>query len=789
MVQPSSKPEEPSTSIPVVDESDDENADQGSSQTEPIPPNRPVPETSSKPSSTQWFTFDDIPRHKWPARHQEFAAWVGVQMTRPNAQSQTVLREFCSRFTALTVIYEQFIGEPAVVNEASRKEFHQMKCCSLKRNHLEMHYKRMSMLYYKLNGFNNPALKHVFIASLPPELQPELQRQLTAFNLDIANISLGKIFQLTMLCLDRLCEQKDFFKDLIENKQPFASACKKPYLKIQCKDDKKCTCSTKKKSHFHKHSHRSFSSKKIKKPYRDFKKNDPSQFRKKKHNCCSICKKRGHFGQNYPNKSAKAVRLIQHLQKSSILLDHEDVESNFSEQTEYDDHTTFILTESTDDSEIDEISVISTVQEINQIIAMSHNLEQNKNEEDQSATIQNLQIQALMGEMRRMMTAELELIHERLDQVENTRAGQPQPVPQARRRERALVREEINDYYKDKYDEEEDLVEAKEVKLAVIEFSDYAITWWDQLVVSRRRNRERPIETWDEMKSLMRKSFVPNHYYRDLYQKLQRLTQDKVKLQHYVEIEEIVHKAIKIEQQLKRRGNTRAGPNSSSTPWKPSYVKRDERSQASTTPKLRSEPSKHNTQDETEENEIPPLEDVEDEEYIAPGELTLVARRVLSVQVKEDKVAQRENIFHTRCYVQDKVCSMIIDGGHCTNVASTIMVEKLGLLTVKHPRPYKLQWLNDSEEVKVNKQVLVTFRIGKYEDKVLCYVVPMQAGHLLLGRAWQFERRVKHDGFTNKYSFVFLRPFQNQNPQLQDPSQLEEPSLSRASTSTCPPNI
>ena len=41
-------------------------------------------------------------------------------------------------------------------------------------------------------------------------------------------------------------------------------------------------------------------------------------------------------------------------------------------------------------------------------------------------------------------------------------------------------------------------------------------------------------------------------------------------------------------------------------------------------------------EDEMEENEIPPLEDVEDEEYIAPGELTLVARRDLSVQVKEE---------------------------------------------------------------------------------------------------------------------------------------------------------
>ena len=42
-------------------------------------------------------------------------------------------------------------------------------------------------------------------------------------------------------------------------------------------------------------------------------------------------------------------------------------------------------------------------------------------------------------------------------------------------------------------------------------------------------------------------------------------------------------------------------------------------------------------EDETEENEIPPLKDVKDEEYIAPRELTLVARRALSVQVKEDE--------------------------------------------------------------------------------------------------------------------------------------------------------
>ena len=77
---------------------------------------------------------------------------------------------------------------------------------------------------------------------------------------------------------------------------------------------------------------------------------------------------------------------------------------------------------------------------------------------------------------------------------------------------------------------------------------------------------------------------------------------------------------------------------------------------------------------------------------------------------------------------------MIIDGGSCTNVASTILVEKLNLLTLKHSRPYNLQWLNDCGKVRVDKQVLVTFSIGKYLNEVLCNVVPMHAGNILLGR-------------------------------------------------------
>lgn len=81
--------------------------------------------------------------------------------------------------------------------------------------------------------------------------------------------------------------------------------------------------------------------------------------------------------------------------------------------------------------------------------------------------------------------------------------------------------------------------EMKKVKLAAIEFTDYAIVWWDQQGLNRRQNGERQIEAWDEMKAIMRRRFVPSHYYRDLYQKLQSLRQGSRSVEDYFKEMEI----------------------------------------------------------------------------------------------------------------------------------------------------------------------------------------------------------------------------------------------------------
>ncbi|XP_028230455.1 uncharacterized protein LOC114410712 [Glycine soja] len=130
-----------------------------------------------------------------------------------------------------------------------------------------------------------------------------------------------------------------------------------------------------------------------------------------------------------------------------------------------------------------------------------------------------------------------------------------------------------------------------------------------------------------------------------------------------------------------------------------------------------------------------------------------MVRRLLGNQMQPLDDNQRENMFQTRCVINGKLCSLIVDGGSCTNVASSTLVTKLNLETKPHPRPYKLQWPSEDEEVKVTQQVEVWLTIGRYNDRVLCDVVPMEATHVLLGRPWQYDTQVVHDGFTNKISF------------------------------------
>ena len=134
---------------------------------------------------------------------------------------------------------------------------------------------------------------------------------------------------------------------------------------------------------------------------------------------------------------------------------------------------------------------------------------------------------------------------------------------------------------------------------------------------------------------------------------------------------------------------------------------------------------------------------------------SIVVQRSLKIRAAaSEENWLRSNVFHTRCTSKHMVCLVIIDNGSFENCVSLEMVQKLDFKMDPHPKPYKLSWLQEGSDIKVNKRCLVSFTIGKhYQDEVWCDVVPMDVCHFLLGRPWQYDRKVIYDGFKNTYTF------------------------------------
>ena len=69
-----------------------------------------------------------------------------------------------------------------------------------------------------------------------------------------------------------------------------------------------------------------------------------------------------------------------------------------------------------------------------------------------------------------------------------------------------------------------------------------------------------------------------------------------------------------------------------------------------------------------------------------------------------------------------------------------------------HPTPYNVSWLQKGHQIIVTEQCKAEIQIGTYKDVILCDVMPMDVCHVLLGRPWQFDRKVIHDGRRNTYT-------------------------------------
>ncbi|KAH9657966.1 hypothetical protein KPL70_023294 [Citrus sinensis] len=200
--------------------------------------------------------------------------------------------------------------------------------------------------------------------SIPPPVRPMYSNACLPCSiklvLDINNLSLGRLFQLALVSLDYLCDQKKFFRNLIKDKEGFQTACKKPYLEIKCKDSKHCTCPSTKKHHkvrFHRKSSRTPQSRPFPrrpKKIRYFRRRQPSEIldRRRTKSRCFICKKLGHFAKECPKNPKRSQRLVQQLQSlHQFSPDTDQIEFLYSEQESPDPDTVFALGTSDSDSD------------------------------------------------------------------------------------------------------------------------------------------------------------------------------------------------------------------------------------------------------------------------------------------------------------------------------------------------------------------------------------------------------------------------------------------------------
>lgn len=148
-------------------------------------------------------------------------------------------------------------------------------------------------------------------------------------------------------------------------------------------------------------------------------------------------------------------------------------------------------------------------------------------------------------------------------------------------------------------------------------------------------------------------------------------------------------------------------------------------------------------------------DEVEEEEVSGDtGTFLMLRRNCLAPKASEDW--QRTALFSSTCTVKSKVCRFVIDSGCSANVVSEEAVRKLALTTETHPHPYRLLWMQTGAEVHVSQRTLLSLSIGSfYKDTLYCDIAPMDVSHIILGRPWQYDREVLHNGKLNTYSFMF----------------------------------
>ncbi|XP_035840217.1 uncharacterized protein LOC118487456 [Helianthus annuus] len=311
-----------------------------------------------------------------------------------------------------------------------------------------------------------------------------------------------------------------------------------------------------------------------------------------------------------------------------------------------------------------------------------------------------------------------------------------------------------------------DIPENLKVKIVAIRFRKYASLWWENVQKQRQRedyhNLKQGSLTVEEFINAFEQHRLRCGIDEEEEQVIARFLAalrsdiaDVVSLQQYWSFSDVCMLAHRVEKQLASKGKapTRIPPSRRFTiptnPNKTDAIKPiSQAQQTPTIPSNQTAQAQHaqrcykchrlghlkrecpNKQVVALIDETKPVYDSEPEDdthepshvVLPDTDEALIIQRVLNTTVPDssDNTSWlRNTFFRTKCTAKGKLCTVIIDGRSCENIVSSTM-----------------------------------FSIGdKYVDEVWCEVLPMDACHILLGRPWQYDRRAKHDGFRNTYSF------------------------------------
>ncbi|RDY10197.1 hypothetical protein CR513_05328, partial [Mucuna pruriens] len=170
--------------------------------------------------------------------------------------------------------------------------------------------------------------------------------------------------------------------------------------------------------------------------------------------------------------------------------------------------------------------------------------------------------------------------------------------------------------------------------------------------------------------------------------------QDLIELHHYHNLENLVHQATKVELQLKKpypsdsgRGKERGGSRKDKNPRKGSETPKGRKEERIRTPSSSSRSSSNICFKCFSKGHIASQ---------CPNKRTMVLRENGKVESESLHILVRLRAKGKISFTLDalcvgKLCSIIIDDRSSVNVASSKLVGKLGIPTLPHPKPYKLQ--------------------------------------------------------------------------------------------------